>query len=809
MIDWQNFVVPSLTSDLATGHLKAEELLNQIRKSSGREAYHCLWDLEPRQTFKQYKGLLRPSLGFFWFDFDHEESKGEQARLDVIQFIEWVGVEDVVIFFSGNKGFHVGIPEGYVGIEPSEILHKQMRSLLHKLGPKFKTLDLSVHDAGRKFRVPGSRHPKTGLYKRRISSEELLLPIEQIARLAKNGHGDLNVEMIEPRRKREVLPIFEMIKEMPLSSEESNEPAETAEPKINSERVSASPEDDTFRPFQSFPKKKCIERLFKSHAEEGTRHQIALILVQDLKQTKINKLDAITKINKWAKAVSYPSDRLGELTQMIEDAYSGKENYFFSCHHPMKSRFCSSKCDVYKKLAKDKRPFAVDNTGNKKSFLEEIYKQKGFYLVDPIGDEKIPLYESMANWTFSQKNMAFNDAVSLKFDGKKWDWLTKTALYSFVRQKNEGHLDPQHLDNFIKLIKASCFYDNFNFQDTDSFINLNNGILSVKTGELLPHSYQYPFKYVSPVDYSPLDQCPEWEAFLNRIFEGKKELIDLVQKMFGYIIIGGDPFLHKAFCLVGSGRNGKSTLLEVLKAVVGKDSYSTVSMGKLDKEFSLVSIDGKLANIVEETPNDEINSEAFKTMVAGGEVRAAHKGFDEYSFKCKARFVFACNDMPIFKDKNVSMLDRLIFIPFNRYFEESERDPFMAQKLKMELSGILNWAVKGAEIVLKDKIITTGDAVGAAKQQYLRESDSVYAWFMDNIIVDKNAKGIATSDCFEKYKQWSEEEGSFPCKKHTFGKRMRTLLAPIYKKEGLTPHSDGRISVGAGQVRGFAYIFYK
>jgi len=106
----------------------------------------------------------------------------------------------------------------------------------------------------------------------------------------------------------------------------------------------------------------------------------------------------------------------------------------------------------------------------------------------------------------------------------------------------------------------------------------------VLTGELLPHSYKYMFKYCSPVEYSPTAECPLWEKFLMEVFNNNIELYDLAQRLFGYIIIGGRPFLHRAFCLYGNGRNGKSTFLDVLKAVLGKESYSVVSMAKLDKE---------------------------------------------------------------------------------------------------------------------------------------------------------------------------------------------------------------------------------
>jgi len=444
-------------------------------------------------------------------------------------------------------------------------------------------------------------------------------------------------------------------------------------------------------------------------------------------------------------------------------------------------------------------------------------EQIGFYYLyliprDDGGVKKVyvPQYELMADDSFDKKQMCFDDSQSLLYNGKHWDWMSKNHLNNYIWTNNTSVIKPAHIDSFAKSIRSRCHITAFNFKDTTAKINCNNVIVDVKTGAIEPHSYSYLYKYCLPVDYTKDAKHPEWDKFLKEIFCGDQELIDLMQLIFGYVLIGGDPFLHRAFVLYGTGRNGKSTLLDVLRALVGHGSYSTVSMAKLDREFSIVTLDGKLANIVEETPTDEINAEVFKAMVGGGEVQAAHKGFEEFTLRVQARFLFACNEMPVFKDKSIGLSDRLVFIPFEKYFEEGERDTSIKQKLMAELSGILTWAIEGAKKIAKEKKLNVPKKCTDTKEIYRRESDSIYAWFNEKIRVDAEGEGIELSDLYDRYVEWTSEEGHKPYGKNKFSKRLKALIETECSKSGIKIiESFGKFYKGPIQFRGYKFIFYK
>ena len=435
------------------------------------------------------------------------------------------------------------------------------------------------------------------------------------------------------------------------------------------------------------------------------------------------------------------------------------------------------------------------------------YEQVGFYYkyeeTDKKGNTKtriVPQFRLMANYCAERKDMVFDDAKWMRHDGKMWTHLSRIGLQNFIVRENAKCIRPEHIDQFGKMIRSFCYSGNYQFKDTDGLINIANGVINARTAELMPHSPEYKFEYCTDVAYEPHAECPAWENFLCEIFQRNVELIDLAQRLFGYIMIGGAPFLHRAFVLHGGGRNGKSTFLEILRAIIGRKSYSVVSMGKLDKEFSIVNIEGKLANIVEETPTDEINAEIFKNMVGGGEVQAAHKGFDEYSFKCQARFVFACNEMPNFKDKSVGLEDRLVFIPFNRYFEDHERDTNILPKLMAELPGIMNWAIEGARTMLAQRSLPNYQTIVEMKEAYRQETNPALAWLKEHVEVSPAGQPVPFSELYEDYAAWCKKNGHHAASSRKFSNSIRPSIQRRCQELGLEYRADAKNSIGNAKV---------
>ena len=214
-IIWENYFVSSLRATGADGHIPAAELRERITAHRGGEAYHCAYDLEQRPDFSDYEGAMRPALAHVWFDFDSHDG-GVAALEDARKFTQWVNINDAFVCYSGSKGFHVGVPFGYFGLDADRNLGKKLHALATKLKETYPTIDTTVYNANRKFRALGSRHPKTKLYKIRCDLSKTLEEIKVTA----TGRGDLTVPIPE---KREPIDCFTKLLKTPLAQVEKTD----------------------------------------------------------------------------------------------------------------------------------------------------------------------------------------------------------------------------------------------------------------------------------------------------------------------------------------------------------------------------------------------------------------------------------------------------------------------------------------------------------------------------------------------------------------------------------------------------------
>jgi hypothetical protein len=129
---------------------------------------------------------------WIWSDIDRDgnlEAALRDARRLAAVFNERFecGGDNLLIFFSGSKGFHLGLPTALWLPEPSVTFHRVTRRFAENTAEAVGvTIDAGIYDKVRAFRAPNSRHPKTGLYKRRLTADELnTCTLEQILLLAK------------------------------------------------------------------------------------------------------------------------------------------------------------------------------------------------------------------------------------------------------------------------------------------------------------------------------------------------------------------------------------------------------------------------------------------------------------------------------------------------------------------------------------------------------------------------------------------------------------------------------------------------
>ncbi len=411
-------------------------------------------------------------------------------------------------------------------------------------------------------------------------------------------------------------------------------------------------------------------------------------------------------------------------------------------------------------------------------------KTAGFYKTTTENGKikSFPDFDGLAFYLQNEFGLKSSPSFAYIFDETHYRVISLMELKNKIDQLTNGFRGPGIVSEFYQAVSYKTFCPDGDFLEPDGFINLANGVLDVNMGKLLPRDKTWFFRYVLPHDYDPTAKCPNWFKFLDFVFEGNQELSDLSAEIFGYVLSGGKPWLHKAFFLDGSGRNGKSTWLEALKLLIGKDNYSSVPMCNLGKPFSVVMADGKLANIVGELEGKDLSSELFKIAVGGEELTAAHKNKPEYKMEFLAKMVFAMNNPPQFKDSSAGNYEKLCILPFKRYIEEKDRDASVINRIRPEMSGILNWALAGLERLRERGRLPSVDSVRETLVEYRTANDAVFQWCEEFVRIGDAAgeNSYVIGAFYPHYREWCKSEGRFSVSKNWFCRSLtRELKARI------------------------------
>lgn len=299
--------------------------------------------------------------------------------------------------------------------------------------------------------------------------------------------------------------------------------------------------------------------------------------------------------------------------------------------------------------------------------------------------------------------------------------------------------------------------DETNLSDSN-FIVVNNGLYNIKTDELTKFTPSYISKNKIPVYYNPAAYSEITDKTLNKIACQDKNLRMLIEEMIGYTFLRRNE-LGKCFILTGSGSNGKSTLLDVIKKLLGPDNVSSISLEEINQRFKTAELYGKLANIADDISNKYLDDNTvFKKLVTGETVSVERKGKDPFNLNNYSKLIFSANELPRINDTSNGLLRRLVIVPFNAKFSKSDDDfdPFIKDKLmtNSSLEYLLRIGIEGLKRVLKNKSFTEVKSVETELQEYERINNPVVS-FLDEFKVENEG----TKDIYLQYSTWCSENG--------------------------------------------------
>ncbi|WP_237722946.1 phage/plasmid primase, P4 family [Singulisphaera acidiphila] len=313
-------------------------------------------------------------------------------------------------------------------------------------------------------------------------------------------------------------------------------------------------------------------------------------------------------------------------------------------------------------------------------------------------------------------------------------------------------------------------------------LNVENGTLDLRTGTLRPHQQADLISKLAPVAFDPAATCKRWEAFLARIFDGNADLVAFMQRALGYAI-SGVVSEHALFFLYGTGRNGKSTFLNIILGILGDyattidSSLLTVKRGD-DHPTGLTDLDGRRFVPTSEVEDGRQMAEALVKKLTGGErIKARRMRENFYEFEPTHKIFLAANHKPEIRGTDEGIWSRIKLLPFDVYIRPEERTKDLDKILIAEEGpGILAWLVKGC---LEWQRIGLADpaAIVKATEGYRAEMDHIGDYLGERCDCPepkhlREASRTLASTLFHDYLEWAKGNGVEPLDQRKFGSEM-------------------------------------
>ncbi|WP_313800071.1 phage/plasmid primase, P4 family [Cytobacillus sp.] len=293
-----------------------------------------------------------------------------------------------------------------------------------------------------------------------------------------------------------------------------------------------------------------------------------------------------------------------------------------------------------------------------------------------------------------------------------------------------------------------------------NYINVRNGMLSLTTFTLHPHSPEFLSTVQIPIEYNPNATAPHFMSFMKAITIDDSQLINVHQELVGYWLTV-ETKAEKAVYYYGGGANGKSVLASIVTALVGEDNVSSVPLSEFSQTFGMENLIGKSLNIAAENEmgGKALKTENFKAIVSGDNITINIKYRPAINYRPYCRLVFLVNNLPDSSDVTEGYFRKIIIVPFPRTFKKEERNVELKNELLKELPGILNWAIQGLKRLRSNNYqFSECKAIKETESAYHDEQNPVKEFFHSHV-VQVDGSRTKQSDFYNMYSQWLTVQG--------------------------------------------------
>ena len=348
------------------------------------------------------------------------------------------------------------------------------------------------------------------------------------------------------------------------------------------------------------------------------------------------------------------------------------------------------------------------------------------------------------------------------------------------------------------------------------YIILKDKLYNIFTGELLDIDrnilcvikYNYPYMNEEHVRQYE-EKNGKVKQFIDFCSCNKDVIRTQLFEMIGCALVPNVLF-QKAFILLGSGGNGKSVLLSLIKNIMGM-WCSTVNIKDFNNIFSLAEVFDGLCNIVDDLGKNKLeDTDTFKTIVGGGSYNVSKKYANPYTATSMSTQIIASNELPYFNDTSQGIIRRLQFIDFDA--KVSKHNINLLYELFEDEEG-MSWLVTKSLLAWKDAYdkghLTTSYESDVLLMRYQLDINSCLEFILDTYLDSKyickddnenitsydlskvDIDGLTFKEVYEKYQMWCLEKTKVPKNTNNFAKQFNKTLDQWYEIKATTKYENG------------------
>jgi putative DNA primase/helicase len=373
----------------------------------------------------------------------------------------------------------------------------------------------------------------------------------------------------------------------------------------------------------------------------------------------------------------------------------------------------------------------------------------------------------------------------LQYDGKIYN---SSLAVSTIKEETERlipNCTTSNRNEVINKIKAQTYSDIENFDADPNIITIDNGILSLKTLELKPHTPKNLSRVLYPVEYHKpeheikddtifadieenLNDALFWESLKSSFtVDGKfrqndfETVLEVMASVFVKKQVDEKAVMH-----LGQGENGKSVYLKYITILLGKNNVSNISLQEMTEDkFMLAELNGVSANIYADLEKNELrHTGKIKLITSNDGIQVQKKHGHPFTLYPFCKLIFSCNRFPKVSDQGQGFFRRWIIVKWERNFEnDPERDGHLLEKLtsnREEMNLVFSCLVSLANKLNRVGKFTHSKDWKTIQKEWNENADPIDD-FVSNYIIDSETNK-SKRETYQFYKESMLSKGENP-----------------------------------------------